>query len=111
MVYPIVSLEGGGEIVSVRPQEPERLGSHTIARQDVKALVPVKCVICLLKVQENSVKDRLSHGCQLIGHLSLKGGCPSPTTRPENMEDVVVFYHCGQLSIDDTGCGLPQDLH
>ena len=59
----------------------------------------------------NGVKDRLLHGYQLMGQLSLEGVSPHPTSSPETMETVVIFDRHGQTPVDDTSCGLTQDPH
>ena len=64
----------------------------------------------LLEIQENGVKDRPTHVCQMMGQLSLEGAVPHTTYRLETMEAVVVLDRRGQLPVDDTSCGLPQDL-
>ena len=47
----------------------------------------------------------------MMEQLSLEDDGTCPTSRSETMEAVMVFYHRIQLLVDDTGCGIPQNLH
>ena len=53
----------------------------------------------------------LPHGYSLMYQLSLKGGGPCPTSRPGTMEAIVAFDRRGHPRVDDTACGLLQDLY
>ena len=47
----------------------------------------------------------------IMDQLSLEGGGTHPTSHLESSLAVVVFDCLGQPLDNDTGCGLPQDLH
>ena len=119
--YTTVSLEGGGEVyvshryhpqpIPVRPQDPEHPGSHTASHQDAEAPVPSQGIVRPMGIQGNGAKELLTHGFQLMEQIIPEGGFPRPTSHTEIMEAVMVFYHHVQPPVDDTSCGLTQDLH
>ena len=47
----------------------------------------------------------------MMEQIILEDGGPHPPCRPESMEAVVVQDRRGQPQVDNTSCGLPQELH
>ena len=115
-----VDLQGGSEVPSIIryhlqpsplcPQDPEHPGTHAASHQDIKAPIPVQGVIRLLEFQEYCAEDRITHGRHMLDQLSLEGGGPYTTYRPENMQVVMLVDCHGQTLVNKTSGGLPQEL-
>ena len=98
-------------MIPVRPQEPERPGSHAVSFQDTKAPVPVQGAIRLLEVQEYGTKDCIPDLRQIFYNISLEDGSTCNMSRRENMQGFMVSDRRVQPPVHYTGGGLPQDLH
>ena len=109
-------MKGGGEVASslchhIQPipvllQKAERPGTHTVSRQDINSPAPVQVVLHILEVQEYYVKYR-----HMLEQFGPKGGGPFPISCPETMQGDMVSDRRSHTQVNDTGGGLPQDLH
>ncbi len=68
--------------------------SNSIGCQNIKCLLPIKCIICLLQTYIDLIERALITPGQALSKLCLDCGCPCSTSRKSAMESIMELDQC-----------------